>query len=131
MHKILIAGFLGKDPEEKFTKTGTKVTSFSVAVTVARSTGKETVWYKVNCWKDTFSKILTHLKKGSCVIIAGDLSVPRAFVNKAGETGIDLTISCDSITFPPSSGKKDQEKTTAISNSSDDDDLREVFKDGF
>lgn len=107
MQKIILIGFAGKDPEERFTSGGKKVTSFPVAVSFNKQGEKFTVWYKVVCWGEQSSHILPHIKKGSCVTVTGDLLPPKTYQNKNGDISIDMTVTCQSIDFVP---KLNQEK---------------------
>lgn len=99
---VEIAGFLGADPEERFTATGKRVVSFRVGVKV-RQNGKEevTVWWRVSIWGDRFDKMLPYLKKGSAVIVVGDMSKPELYVDREGKTQIALNLQAEMIKFSP------------------------------
>ena len=45
MHKTIIIGYLGKDPETKVGQNGKSVTKFSVAVNDGYGDKKHTQWY--------------------------------------------------------------------------------------
>jgi single-strand DNA-binding protein len=107
MNIIQIAGHLGADPVTRFTATGQKVTSFNVAVNVRKSGKDETIWFKVTCWGDKFDKMLAYLKKGSAIIVYGELSKPELWTDKQGQTQISLEITADIIRFSPF-GKPDR-----------------------
>lgn len=102
MNKLTIAGHLGSDPETRHTANGLKVTSFNVAVNVRRQNKDETIWYRVAVWGDRFDKMLQYLKKGSAVIVSGDL-YPTIWhgKNQGDQPRLNLEISADSISFSP------------------------------
>ena len=110
MQKIFITGFVGRDPEEKFTSTGKKLTNFPIGIKVNKGGEKITIWYKVNCWGEQCISILPHIKKGNCVTVIGDLSPPTTYQNKKGDISIDMSISAQSISFVPSSKPREEKK---------------------
>lgn len=102
MNFVEIAGHLGADPEERFTPAGKRVVSLRVA-TKSRGKDKEeiTIWWRVNIWNDRFDKMLPFLKKGSPVIILGEMNKPETYVDKEGKTQVSLTITAEIIRFSP------------------------------
>lgn len=98
---VEIAGFLGADPEERFTATGKRVISLRVATRVRQGGRDDTVWWRVNIWGDRFDKMLPYLKKGSSVIIIGEMGKPESYVAKDGTTQISLSLSAEIIKFSP------------------------------
>lgn len=107
MNHILIAGHLGADPETRFTPSGQKVTTLRVASNVRKAGKDETVWWKITIWGDQFDKILPYFKKGSPIMVAGELSKPELFTDREGKPQISLNITANNIMFSPF-GKSDQ-----------------------
>lgn len=101
MNKIFIIGRLGKDPETRFTASGQKVTTFTVATNRRRGEKDETIWYRVTSW-GRFEKMITFLKKGSGVVVSGELSVNK-WKDPSGKEMTSLEINADSLDFLPSS----------------------------
>lgn len=101
MNFIQIAGFLGADAEERFTSSGKKVISLRVATKVKQGGKEETIWWRVTIWGDRFDKMVPYLKKGSPVIVVGELSKPETYVDKNGVTQVSLTITAEIIKFSP------------------------------
>lgn len=99
---VEIAGFLGADPEERYTPTGKRVISFRVGSKV-RQGGKEevTVWWRVSIWGDRFDRMLPYLKKGSAVIVLGEMGKPELYVDREGKSQISLSLSAEMIKFSP------------------------------
>ena len=110
MQKMFITGFVGRDPEEKFTSTGKKVTSFSIGVNIKKSGEKITLWYRIDCWGETCASILPYLKKGSCLTVVGDLNPPTTYQNKKGDISLDLSLVANSICFYPSFKPQEEKK---------------------
>lgn len=108
MHTITTDGYLGKDPEERFTSGGKKLITFSLGAKVGKD---KTLWYDCNIWEEKiaqFQHILPYLKKGSSVIIIGELGIPETYKNKNNETIVKNKIQPLSIYFGMKSEKKEQ-----------------------
>ena len=101
MNQIMIAGHLGADPESRFTPDGRKVTSFRVATNVRKGGQDHTVWFRVTVWGDRFDKMMVHLKKGSAVIVNGELGAPQIYTDKNGQPQVSMDITADRISFSP------------------------------
>jgi single-strand DNA-binding protein len=98
---VEIAGFLGADPEERFTANGKRVVTLRVAARVRQGGQDLTVWWRVNVWDDRFDKMLPYLKKGSAVIVLGEMSKPEIYTSRDGTPQISLTMSAEIIKFSP------------------------------
>ena len=98
---VEIAGHLGSDPEVRFTPSNQKVTSFRVATNFKRGENEKTVWWRVTCWGDRFDKRLAYLKKGSAVIVHGEMGEPKIYTDKSGNQQISLEITAEIISFSP------------------------------
>jgi single-strand DNA-binding protein len=111
MNIIQIAGHLGSDPVARFTSSGKKVTSFTVATNLRKGEDTVTVWYRVTIWGDRFEKMMPYLKKGSAVMVYGELQKPEIWTDKEGRSQISLEIYAEIIRFSPfGSGAKTQER---------------------
>jgi single-strand DNA-binding protein len=78
LNKVMIIGNLGKDPEMRYTPSGSPVTSFSVAVsrrwnTPEGESREETEWFNVSCWNKLAEIANQYLTKGKQVYIEGRL----------------------------------------------------------
>jgi single-strand DNA-binding protein len=78
VNKVILVGHLGKDPEVKYTPSGTPVAKFSLA-TNERFKDKDgnwqdrTEWHSLVAWQRTAEIIGEYCKKGSQVYIEGRL----------------------------------------------------------
>jgi single-strand DNA-binding protein len=78
-NKITIVGYLGRDPELRYTPQGIAVCNFSVATTEKRKdprTGEPqdaTTWFRVTVWRRLAEVANQYLAKGRQVYIEGRL----------------------------------------------------------
>jgi single-strand DNA-binding protein len=107
VNKITIAGHLGADPETRFTSTGKKVTTLRVATRTRKGNQDDTIWWRVTIWDEQFDKMLVHFKKGSAIIIYGEVMKPEIFNDKEGKPQISMDIKAIDIQFSPF-GKPEQ-----------------------
>ena len=100
MHKTILIGNLGSDPEMRYLDSGAAVTSFSVAVNerwTNRSSGEpqeRTVWYRVSCWDRLAESCNQYLEKGRQVFVEGRLQEPRIYEGSDGHVrsaGLEMT----------------------------------------
>ena len=108
--QIIIVGNLGKDPEMRYTPSGTPVTSMNVA-TSRKYTGsdgqlvKETTWFRVSVFGKQAEACAQYLKKGSSVLVEGRLTPdkasggPRTFTRQDGTTGASFEIAANTVRF--------------------------------
>lgn len=102
MNFIHIAGNLGADPEVRFTSTGKKVTTLRVATRTRRAKNNEdTIWWRVTVWGEQFDKMVSFLKKGSSVIVHGEIHKPEIFNDRDGKPTASLEITAVHLEFSP------------------------------
>ena len=82
LNRVQLIGYLGRDPEQRFTPTGKHVTSFSLAVTrhwrTSEGEAKEaTDWFNVEAWGRLGEVCAEYLTKGRLVYIEGRLQTDR------------------------------------------------------
>src|SRR5574337_338938 len=89
LNKCMIIGNLGRDPEMRYTASGTAVTQFSVAVN--RNTRdesgewkKETEWFRVVLFREQAERSAEWLRKGTKVYVEGRIQT-RSY-EKDGQT---------------------------------------------
>ncbi len=111
MNYITVAGHLGADPEVRFTSSGQKVTTLNLGSKVRKGSKEDaTIWWRVTIWGEQFDKMMTYLKKGSAVMVMGDLSKPEIFTNKEGKPQVSMNITATNLTFSPF-GRTDSSST--------------------
>lgn len=82
LNRVQLIGRLGKDPEGRFTPTGKKVTSFSLAVdnrwkTATGEAKDSTEWVNIEAWGRLAEVCDEYLHKGSLVYVEGRLKTDR------------------------------------------------------
>lgn len=120
--RVQIIGNLGKDPEMRFTQAGVPVTSFSVATNETwQQDGEQqerVTWWKVTAWQRMAETANQYLKKGSQVLIEGQIVVdenggPKIWTDRDGNPRASLEINARTIKFlggrGESSGPRDEE----------------------
>lgn len=107
MKKIIIAGFLGQDPETRATKSGQNVCNLNVGVDNRKGDNKETLWVRVSAWGKLGDSCQRYLHKGSFVVVSGEPDV-ESYTSKQGEAKATLTIFADNIDFGPKTGDSQQ-----------------------
>ncbi len=89
LNRIQLIGYLGKDPETRYTPTGKKVCNFSLGVT-SRWKGSDgelqesTEWFNIEAWGHTGEICQDYLHKGSLVFLEGRLHTSK--YDQQGET---------------------------------------------
>jgi single-strand DNA-binding protein len=89
LNKCMIIGNLGRDPEMRYTPSGTAVTQFSVAVNrntrdEAGEWKKETEWFRVILFREQAERAAEWLRKGAKVYIEGRIQTRQ--YEKDGQT---------------------------------------------
>lgn len=101
MFFVTLAGNLGKDPETRFTPSGQKVTTFSLAINQRKGKEEVTTWVRITVWGDRFDKMISFLKKGSSIIVSGRMNPPTSYTDKEGRTQISLEVTAEMLEFSP------------------------------
>lgn len=78
LNKVMIIGYVGRDPEMRYTPSGRPVTSFSVATSRTWTSAEgerreETEWFNVVAWGNLAEICKAHLSKGQQVYVEGRL----------------------------------------------------------
>jgi len=101
MNHTMIAGHLGADPEVRFTSSGQKVTTLRVAAKARRSGKDETIWWRVTIWGEQFDKMIPYFKKGSSIIVMGELNKPEIFTDRDGKPQVSMSLTAYNLSFSP------------------------------
>jgi len=103
VHKIVIIGHLGRDPEMKYTPQGQGVTTFSLASSRKYKTSfgeqrEETEWFNCSAWGKLAEICNQYLTKGKQVYVEGRLKT-RTYEAQNGEKRFSLDVTCNEIQF--------------------------------
>jgi single-strand DNA-binding protein len=79
VNKVILIGNLGRDPETRFTNSGSSVTNFSIATKESftdKTGGRQdrTDWHNIIVWGKQGENCAQYLKKGSPVYVEGRIS---------------------------------------------------------
>ncbi|GAB4577652.1 MAG: hypothetical protein Fur0022_03830 [Anaerolineales bacterium] len=82
LNRVQLIGNLGKDPETRFTPTGSKVCTFSLAVNRRWKAGEggykeATEWFNIEAWGRLGEICQQYLHKGSRVYLEGRLKTVK------------------------------------------------------
>lgn len=99
MNSIIIIGRLTRDPEIRYTQSGTAVCSMTAAVDRPRQAGKEkeTDFLRVQAWDKTAENCEKFLAKGSMVAVQGQLR--QNTYEKDGEKKSTYIVRADRVEF--------------------------------
>lgn len=108
-HKVILVGNLGRDPEMRYTPSGTAVTNLSVATNrrftdSSGETREETIWFRVSVWGRQAETVNQYLRKGRQVLVEGRLvpdenGNPRIWNRQDGTPAASFEVSAIEIRF--------------------------------
>jgi single-strand DNA-binding protein len=108
-NKIMIVGYLGRDPELRYTPSGTAVCDFSIATSERKGKrdggeGEEvTTWFRVSMWGRQAEVASQYLQKGKLVYVEGRLS-QREYTDRDGNKRTSLEVHGTDMQFIGSRG---------------------------
>jgi single-strand DNA-binding protein len=102
-NKITIVGYLGRDPELRYTPQGTAVCKLSVATTerrknVAGQPEEHTTWFRVTVWGRQAELANEYLSRGRQVYIEGRLRLEE-YTDREGKPRISPEVNASDIQF--------------------------------
>lgn len=107
----IIVGNVGRDPELRYTQSGTAVCDFSVAVSrrwTDRQSGQQrekTTWFRVSAWRGLAETASQYVHKGMQIMVAGEVDV-SAFIGQDGEARGSLDLTARDIQFLGRAGER-------------------------
>lgn len=102
---ITLGGHLGRDPETKYSQSGTAVTSFSLATSRKDGNGNETTtWWRCTCFGKRGEVVAQYFKKGDPILVQGEPSL-RDYTAKDGAVKTSGEVIVNDFAFVK--GKKD------------------------
>jgi single-strand DNA-binding protein len=119
-NKIVIVGYLGRDPELRYTPQGIAVCNISVATTERRKdprTGEPqdiTTWFRVTLWRRLAEIANQYLSKGKQVYVEGRLR-QEEYTDRDGVKRTSLSVDATDMHFLGTKGDEAGETFTSQS----------------
>lgn len=102
VNKAILVGRLGRDPELKYTQSGTPVCRLSVATDRKYKKGdefvEETEWHRVTVWSKAAENCAKFLEKGRQVYVEGRMQT-SSYEDKDGNKKYSTEIVADTVQF--------------------------------
>lgn len=122
LNKIMLVGYIGRNPDIKHTSNGMMITNFSMGVNERCKEGGEwqdkTEWFKIVAFGKTAEYAGKHLAKGSLIYVEGRVQT-RTWKGKDGTAKHEQEVICERlISLSQNAGEKPEQE-----NTNDDDDM--------
>ncbi|MGM0508597.1 MAG: single-stranded DNA-binding protein [Fusobacteriota bacterium] len=118
INRVVLTGRLTRDPELRYTQSGTAVANFSLAVN-RKYNRDETDFIRCVAWRKTAELAAEYLRKGSQAGVEGNIRVSS--YEKDGQKRYSTEVYIDQLEFLDSKGSsKGLNNTGSSKNSSDE-----------
>jgi single-strand DNA-binding protein len=108
VNKVILIGRLGKDPEDRVTAGGTRVSNFSLATDQFRPSNgaaqRTAEWHRIVAFGKAAEQCNQYLRKGRLVCVEGSLQT-RSWEKPPGEKHYTTEVIAARVTFLDSKGK--------------------------
>jgi single-strand DNA-binding protein len=98
LNRVEIIGNVGKEPEMRFTPSGSPVTSFSVAVNSKFKETESTEWFNIVTWNKLAESCNQYLTKGQQVFVEGRLQT-RSWEDNDGQKHYKTEVIANKVLF--------------------------------
>lgn len=109
VNSVTLIGYLGNDPEIRYTPSGTPVANFRMATNESWTKGGEkherTEWHRIVVWNKLAELCGEYLSKGRCVYISGKLQT-RQWDDRDGNKRYTTEIVAREVVFLGSKEEK-------------------------
>ena len=112
LNTVVLLGRLTRDPELRYTQTGTPVTSFTLAVDrsyASRGGDRQTDFFDIVAWRNTAEFIAKYFNKGDMIAIEGVLTT-RDYTDKEGKTRKVVEVTVNTASFCGNKKSSEQHK---------------------
>ncbi len=114
VNKVILVGNVGRDPEVKYTPSGTAVATFSIA-TNERYKDKDgnwqdrTEWHNIKAWQRTAEIVGEYVKKGSKLYVEGRLTTESWDDKQSGEKKYRTMVVVNDLVLLSGRGESESE----------------------
>ena len=137
LNKVMIIGRLGRDPELRYTQSGTPVTTLNIA-TDESYTDREgnrverTEWHRVTVFQRQAENCANFLRKGSLVYVEGSLQT-RKWQDNQGQDRYTTEIKAQKVQFldKKSAGERHSEEDGSYGRAPQDNGYRQQPDGGY
>ena len=98
LNKVTIMGRFTKEPDIRYTQSGTPVASFTLAIDRDFSKDKEVDFINCSAWQKTAEFIQKYFHKGNMAIVAGRLQV-RNYEDREGNKRQSTEVVAENVYF--------------------------------
>jgi single-strand DNA-binding protein len=105
-NRVILAGNLTRDPELRFTQSGTPVCGFGLAVNRVFSKNEEVDFFNISAWRELGETIANYKKKGDPVLVEGRLQY-RTWEAQDGSKRSAVDVVADNVQFLGRPGDSD------------------------
>ena len=102
VNRIILVGYVGKDPEVRHLDNNLVTARFSLATserwTKDGSIVEHTEWFNVVAWRGLAEKVEKHVRKGSLLYVEGKFR-SRTYDDKEGNKRTSFDVIADVLTF--------------------------------
>ncbi len=124
INKVILIGRLGREPEDRVTAGGTRVSNFSLATDQFRPGNgngpaqKTTEWHRIVAFGKIAEQCIQYLHKGRQVCIEGSLQT-RSWEKPPGEKHYTTEVVASRVTFLDSRGAASPQNETLEAEGAD------------
>jgi single-strand DNA-binding protein len=68
---------------------------------VRKGAKDETIWWRVSVWGEQFDKMIPYFKKGSPIVVVGEMNKPEIFTDRDGRPQVSMSLTAFNILFSP------------------------------
>ncbi len=108
LNRVILIGRLTRDPELRYTPSGSAVASFTLAVDRPFTNGRgerETDFIQITVWRKLGETVSQYVSKGRLVAVEGRLQI-RTYETKDGTHGRVAEVVASSVRFLPDGRSK-------------------------
>lgn len=127
LNHVSMQGRLVRDPDYKYTPSGTPVCGFTVVWSETYKDKETTCFLNCNAWNKTAEFISNYFKKGDQIIVEGKLT-SRDYIDNQGNKRYVTELLIDKVHF--CGGKKDKEENTLEKDNQQIDGYIDITDDG-
>ncbi len=108
-NKVVLIGRLGRDPELKYTQTGTPVTNMPLATNETYfdregNRQERTDWHRIVVWNKQAENVANYLRKGSLALVEGSLQT-RKYQDNQGQDRYITEVRAQRVVFMDGQGQ--------------------------